>query len=109
MTKTANFTAASALALLGTLCALSACGGKQVTYVHTERPDWRLQFVSDDHVNYLGNRGDLEWAYTAVRDSEGRILSFKMTHPNVGSMDFRFNQSTGCFFNHREGVFCPQG
>lgn len=101
--------AISALALLGPMFALGACGGKQMTYVHTEKPEWRLQFVSDDHVQYLGNRGDLEWSYTAVRDSEGRILSFEMSHPNIGSMDFRLNQGTGCFFNHREGVFCPQG
>ncbi|MBA4751495.1 MAG: hypothetical protein H2055_04610 [Sphingopyxis sp.] len=109
MTGTAKYAAIFALALLGPMFALSACGGRQSTYVHTEKPEWRLQFVSDDHVKYLGNRGDLEWAYTAVRDSEGRILSFEMRHPNIGSMDFRLNQGTGCFFNQREGVFCPQG
>lgn len=109
MTKPANRAARSALVLLGSVLALSACGSQQATYVHTEKPEWRLQFVSDEHVKYLGNRGDLEWAYTAVRDSEGRILSFEMRHPNVGSMDFRLNQGTGCFFNHREGVFCPLG
>ncbi|MBX3564625.1 MAG: hypothetical protein KF730_08630 [Sphingomonas sp.] len=97
------------VALPGMLIAVSACGGgEQKTYVNREHPDWRLQFVSNEHVRYLGNRGDREWAYTAVRDSEGRILSFEMTHPNVGSMDFRLNESTGCFSNHREGVFCPQ-
>ena len=69
MTRTARRAAISALALLGPMFALSACGGKQTTYVHTEKPEWRLQFVSDDHVQYLGNRGDLEWSYTAVRDS----------------------------------------
>ena len=109
MTRTAKCAAISALALLVPMFALGACGGKQAIYVHTEMPEWRLQFVSNDHVKYLGNRGDLEWAYTAVRDSVGRILSFEMSHPNVGSMDFRLNQGTGCFFNQREGVFCPQG
>lgn len=109
MIRTAKRAAISAFAMLGPMFALGACGSKQATYVHTEKPEWRLQFVSDDHVKYLGNRGDLEWAYTAVRDSEGRILSFEMSHPNVGSMDFRLNQGTGCFFNQREGVFCPQG
>lgn len=90
------------------LTALSACGNEETTYIHTQKTDWRLHFISDSHVKYLGNRGDLEWQYTAVRDSEGRILSFKMSHPNIGSMDFRRNDTTGCFFNHREGVFCPQ-
>lgn len=99
----------STAAMAAALIALSACGGGgQKTYVHTEHPDWRLQFVSDEHVRYLGNRGDREWAYIAVRDSEGHILSFEMSHPNVGSMDFRLNETTGCFSNHREGVFCPQ-
>ena len=97
----------SKVVTVGLLVTLSACG-EQKTYVHNEHPDWRLEFVSDEHVRYLGNRGDHEWAYTAVRDSLGQILSFEMTHPNVGSMDFRLNEGSGCFSNPREGTFCPQ-
>lgn len=108
MAKKANRSTFSAIAIAGALLALNACSGGQKTYVHTQHQDWQLQFISDDHVKYLGNRGDHEWAYTAVRDSAGRILSFEMSHPNVGSMDFRLNETTGCFSNHREGVFCPQ-
>ena len=40
MTKTANRVAISALAL-STMIALSSCGSKQATYVHTEKPEWQ--------------------------------------------------------------------